>query len=298
MKKNRTVIMVLFFFLGLLVLLYPSISDFYNQKKQSKVIVDYESLLEKYSPEDYSELFERADLYNKELALQKVPYLSYNKIKDYDEILDVDGHGMIGYISIDKIKVELPIYHGTSEQVLSVASGHLQGSSLPVGGAGTHAVISAHRGLPTTKLFTDLDKLEIGDTFTVTVLDRVITYEVDQISTVTPNKISDLKIGPDSDYLTLMTCTPYGINTHRLLVRGHRTENTKKKVYVTTEAFRVSNLVMTPLVGIPIVFTILILIILKPVDIVSKSQLKEQFIYPTRAKREFGGEKNEKTRYK
>ena len=175
MKKNRTIIMVLFFFVGLLVLLYPSISDFYNQKRQSKVIVDYESLLEKYSKNDYTKLFEEADEYNKQLASYKFPYLSYKKLKNYNKILDVNGTGVMGYISIDKIKVELPIYHGTSEQVLSIAAGHLEGSSFPVGGIGTHSVLSAHRGLPSSKLFTDLNKLEIGDTFTVTILDRLIT---------------------------------------------------------------------------------------------------------------------------
>ena len=266
MKKNRTIIMVLFFFVGLLVLLYPSISDFYNQKRQSKVIVDYEALLEKYSNKDYTELFEKADKYNQQLASYKVPYLSYKKIENYNETLDVNGTGMMGYISIDKIKVELPIYHGTSEQVLSVAVGHLEGSSFPVGGKGTHSVLSAHRGLPSSKLFTDLDKLEIGDTFTVTILDRLITYEVDQIEIVEPNDLKKLQIDPEKDYITLMTCTPYGINTHRLLVRGTRIENAKEKTYITTEAFRISNLIVTPLVALPIIFVILLIIIFKPIE--------------------------------
>ena len=291
MKKNRTVIMVLFFFVGLLVLLYPSISDFYNQKRQSKVIVDYEALLEKYNLADYTELFAEADKYNQQLASYKVPYLSYKKIKNYNKILDVNGDGMMGYISIDKIKVELPIYHGTSEQVLSAAVGHLEGSSFPVGGKGTHAVLSAHRGLPTTKLFTDLDKLEIGDIFTVTILDRLITYEVDQIEIVKPDDITNLEIDPEEDYLTLMTCTPYGINSHRLLVRGRRIENIKAKAYITTEAFKISILVVAPMVALPIVFVLLLLLIFKPVEN-DFNKIKEMYIYPSKTK--VGGIKNGK----
>ena len=265
MKKNRTIIMVLFFFVGLLILLYPSISDFYNQKRQSIVIVDYEALLEKYSKKDYTELFEEANNYNQKLASYKIPYLSYKKIENYNEILDVNETGMMGYISIDKIKVELPIYHGTSEQVLSVAVGHLEGSSFPVGGKGTHSVLSAHRELPSSKLFTDLNKLEIGDTFTITILDRLITYEVDQIVIVEPSDLKKLEIDPEKDYVTLMTCTPYGINTHRLLVRGTRIENAKEKIYITTEAFKISNLIVTPLVALPIIFLLLLIIIFKPI---------------------------------
>lgn len=266
MKKNRTIIMVLFFFMGLLVLLYPSISDFYNQKRQSKVIVDYESAIEKYSTDDYTELFEKAANYNSKLASYKYPYLYYKELQDYNEILDINNNGMMGYISIDKIKVELPIYHGTNEQVLSVAVGHLEGSSFPIGGKGNHSVLSAHRGLPSSKLFTDLDKLELGDTFTITILDRVMTYEINQIETVKPDDLKELKIESDKDYITLMTCTPYGINTHRLLVRGTRIENAKPKIYITTEAFQISNLITTPLVALPIILLLLLIIIFKPID--------------------------------
>ncbi len=294
MKKNRTIIMVLFFFMGLLVLLYPSISDFYNQKVMSKEIGNYEEIIKELTKEDYSNFFEEANKYNEKLASYEDPFLSYKKVKNYKNTINIDGNGMMGYVSIDKIKVELPIYHGTSEQVLSVAVGHLEGSSLPVGGKGTHAVLSAHRGLPSTKLFTDLDKLEIGDVFTITVLDQLLTYEIDQIEIVEPHDITNLKIDPEQDYVTLMTCTPYGINTHRLLVRGHRIENTEKPAYVTTEAFRVSNLTTTPLVAVPIVLTILIIIILQPVNMISKKRLKEMSIYPSRAKSELGGSKNEK----
>ena len=266
-KNNKTIIMILFFFVGLLVLLYPAISDFYNQKRQSKVIVDYESLLEKYSQNDYTQLFDEADKYNKELASLKYPYIYYKELKNYNKILDVNNTGMMGYISIDKIKVELPIYHGTSEQVLSVAVGHLEGSSFPVGGLGTHSVLSAHRGLPSSKLFTDLNKIEIGDVFEITVLDKKLTYQVDQIRVVEPNDVTELRIKENEDYVTLMTCTPYGINSHRLLVRGTRIENiSDKKIYVTTEAFRISNLIVAPIVASPIIMVLLLIVVFQPID--------------------------------
>lgn len=293
MKKNKTIIMVLFFFMGLLILLYPSLSDFYNQKVQSQVIVDYEKLLEKYSDEDYSEQFAKANKYNQKLSKLSDPYLMYNSLKNYNDIININGNGMMGYISIDKIKVELPIYHGTSEDVLSVAVGHLEGSSLPVGGKGTHSVLSAHRGLPSTKLFTDLDKLEIGDTFTITILDQLLTYEIDQIEIVKPDNIDNLAIDPNEDYLTLMTCTPFGVNTHRLLVRGKRTENAKKPTFVTTEAFRISTLTVTPIVAIPIILIILLIIIFQPIKNYNKNKLIEEYIFPSKVKKESGGQEDE-----
>lgn len=296
MKKSKTIIMVLFFFMGLLIWLYPSLSDFYNQKVQSQVIVDYEALLEKYTEEDYSEIFEKASEYNEKLRKLADPYLLYKKLKNYNNLIDVNGNGMMGYISIDKIKVELPIYHGTSENVLSNAVGHLEGSSLPVGGLGTHAVLSAHRGLPSSKLFTDVDKLEIGDTFSITVLNQMYTYEIDQITIVEPQDLSDLVIDPKKDYVTLMTCTPYGINTHRLLVRGHRIENQEKPQYITTEAFKISTLTVTPLVAVPIILILLIIIVFQPIKNDNKAKLIEAYTHPSRAKKEFGGLTNEKNK--
>ena len=163
-----------------------------------------------------------------------------SKLAGYEKTLDITGTGIMGYISIPKIKVELPIYHGTEDGVLQIACGHLEGSSLPVGGASTHAVLSAHRGLPSAKLFTNLDKLETEDTFTITILDRVLTYQVDEIAIVLPSETDKLQIEEGKDYCTLMTCTPYGINTHRLLVRGHRVETVKEKnIHVTAEAFQI-----------------------------------------------------------
>lgn len=283
MKKRKTIIiMVLLFFMGLLILLYPSISDFHNQKVQSKSIVDYEALLKNINNDEYEEIFKDADEYNKKLAKLPNQFFNYKSVKNYKKTLNIDDNGMMGYISIDKIKVELPIYHGTSEDVLSKAVGHIEGSSLPVGGIGTHSVLSAHRGLPSSLLFTNLDKLEIGDVFTITTLNRTLTYQVDKILIVNPKEITSLKIDKNNDYVTLVTCTPYGINTHRLLVRGKRIENIKEKLFVTTEAFKISAFVVTPIVSIPMIITLLISIIFKPVT--NKRKIKEKYIYPNKNK--------------
>ncbi len=184
----------------------------------------------------------------------------------YTDTLDVSGTGIMGYITISKIGVELPIYHGTSDGVLQVAAGHLEGSSLPVGGAGTHAVISAHRGLPSAKLFTNLDELEVGDTFTITVLDRVLTYEVDQISIVLPTETDLLQPVEGKDYVTLMTCTPYGINTHRLLVRGKRIENAEnqKHIRVTADALRIEPIIVAPALAVPMLLVVLVVMLAVP----------------------------------
>lgn len=281
-KRKTTIIMVLLFFMGLLILLYPSISDFHNQKVQSKSIVDYEALLKNINNDEYEEIFKDADEYNKKLAKLPNQFFDYKSVKNYKKTLNIDDNGMMGYISIDKIKVELPIYHGTSEDVLSKAVGHIEGSSLPVGGIGTHSVLSAHRGLPSSLLFTNLDKLEIGDVFTITTLNRMLTYQVDKILIVNPKEITSLKIDKNNDYVTLVTCTPYGINTHRLLVRGKRIENIKEKLFVTTEAFKISAFVVTPIVSIPMIITLLISIIFKPVT--NKRKIKEKYIYPNKNK--------------
>ena len=285
MKKNKTtIIMVLFFFIGLAILLYPSISNFYNQKVQSKAIIDYESILNNIKKEDYTDYFNKADEYNKKLLSMKRPLLTYKNIKNYNKILNLNDHGMMGYLTIDKIKVELPIYHGTSADVLSKAVGHLEGTSLPVGGSGTHSVLSAHRGLPSFKLFTDLDKLELGDTFVINVLDQTLTYQIDKITIVKPNQVNDLKIEKDKDYVTLLTCTPYGINTHRLLVRGVRIENiNNKKLFVTTEGFKISKLVVMPLVAIPLILILLLIILFKPIE--KRIDFKE-FVYPNKKGKE------------
>lgn len=265
-SNASTIILVAIFFVGLSVLLYPTISDFWNEKRQSQAIINYDDLIVNLTPEDYSESFRKADDYNKKIREMSAPFLSHKKLEDeYYDILDVNGNGMMGYITIDKIKVQLPIYHGTSDQVLNSAVGHVEGSSLPVGGKSTHSVLSAHRGLPSAKLFTNLDKLVVGDIFTIRILDKTITYQVDQILIVLPQKIDDLYITQGEDYCTLVTCTPYGINTHRMLVRGTRIENIEpeKVINVITEAYQVDPLIVTPAVAAPMLGILLIVLLVR-----------------------------------
>ncbi len=255
MKKHlSTILLVLVFLVGLSVVLYPTVSDWVNRRNASRALVSYDETVNALSDADYEAYFAAADDYNRRLAATENAFYKPELVSGYEQTLDLTGTGIMGYITIQKIGVELPIYHGTGEGVLQVAAGHLEGSSLPVGGAGTHAVISAHRGLPSAKLFTNLDELEVGDTFTVTVLDRVLTYEVDLISIVLPNETDLLQPVPGKDYLTLMTCTPYGINTHRLLVRGHRVETVEnqKHIRVTADAVRVQPAVVAPLLAVPL----------------------------------------------
>ena len=223
MKKHlSTILLVLLFFVGLSVVLYPTVSDWWNQRHASRAIAGYDETAQSLTPENTDACFAAADDYNARLAADPDAFYDPEKIAGYEDTLNISGTGIMGYITIDKINVQLPIYHGTSDSVLQVGVGHLEGTSLPVGGASTHCVLSAHRGLPSAVLFTNLDRLEAGDTFTVTVLDRLLTYEVDQISIVLPEQVQDLLITDGQDYMTLMTCTPYGVNTHRLLVSATR----------------------------------------------------------------------------
>ena len=261
-----TILLVAIFFVGLSVMLYPTISDFWNEKRQSQAIINYDDLIVDLTPEDYTKLFDAADKYNEKLRNMSFPFLSHKSIaNEYYSTLDVNGNGMMGYITIEKIKVQLPIYHGTSDQVLNSAVGHVEGSSIPVGGVSTHAVLSAHRGLPSAKLFTNLDKLEKGDVFTIRILDRTITYQVDQILIVLPEETDALNVVPGEDYCTLVTCTPYGINTHRMLVRGTRIENIEpdRVINVITEAYQIDPLIVTPAVAAPILGLLLIYLIAK-----------------------------------
>ena len=266
-SRKSTIILLVTFFIGLSVLLYPSISSYWNSKTQSEAIVDYEAMLSQYKPEDYTALFEAADQYNADLAALPMPFRDHPQLDaQYWNTLDVSGTGMMGYISVPKINQELPVYHGTSEGVLAVAVGHLQGSSLPVGGETTHSVVSAHRGLPSAVLFTHLDRMEPGDTFSFTILDRTITYEVDQIRIVEPDDLSLIGIEPGREYCTLLTCTPYGINTQRLLVRGHEIDATQQRsLYVTNEAYRVDTLIVMPIVALPIITVLLVYVMFAPV---------------------------------
>lgn len=261
MRKNlSTIILILIFLVGLSVMLYPSVSNAVNRKHQSRAVAGYAEEVEQLSDADYQAYFDAADAYNRQLNTTPNAFYKPDLVSGYAQTLDISGTGIMGYITIPKISVELPIYHGTDEGVLQVAAGHLEGSSLPVGGAGTHAVISAHRGLPSAKLFTNLDQLEVGDTFTITVLDRVLTYEVDKISIVLPTETDELKIAEGKDYVTLMTCTPYGINTHRLLVRGRRVETPDqyKHLRVTAEALKIEPIIVAPIMALPMLLILLI----------------------------------------
>ena len=266
-SKKSTIILLVSFFIGLSVLLYPSISSYWNSKTQSEAIVDYETMLSLYKPEDYTALFDAADAYNRELVKLDRPFHQYRELEEtYWKTLDVSGTGMMGYITVPKISQELPVYHGTSDGVLAVAVGHFQGSSLPVGGVNTHSVVSAHRGLPTAVLFTHLDRMEVGDTFYFTILDRTITYEVDQVRIVEPEDLELIQISGGKDYCTLLTCTPYGINSHRLLVRGHQIDASQKRnLYIANEAYRIDTLIVMPIVALPIIFVLLVYVMFAPV---------------------------------
>ena len=227
-KKIINLFIGILFIAGLSLLIYPSFSNYWNQRHQTKAIAGYEEKVEDLTLKQYEKLWNDAVSYNKNL--RHTMYALDEEKNVYNETLDVTGTGMMGYVEIPKINVSLPIYHGTDAEILQIAIGHIPGTSLPVGGESTHCVISGHRGLPSAELFTDIDQLKIGDTFMLQILDQTLYYEVDQIKTVLPTEKDDLKIVEGQDYCTLMTCTPYGVNTHRLLVRGHRINKTNLRV--------------------------------------------------------------------
>ncbi|XCP84622.1 class C sortase [Roseburia hominis] len=262
MKKDRgSTILVFIFFIGLSVVLYPFISDYWNSRTQSRAIATYSDMVAQMDEADCETLLEEANAFNRALLDLDFPFTEYESLGNYEEILDISGTGIMGYVTIPILGVELPIYHGTDEGVLQVAVGHLAGSSFPVGGTGTHAVISAHRGLPSAKLFSDLDEMMEGDTFSITVLNQTVTYEVDQIRIVLPEEVKELEIDAGKDYCTLMTCTPYGINSHRLLVRGIRTEG-QVTAYIPADATRVSSTLVSIALAIPMVFILLIILLI------------------------------------
>jgi len=267
LSRKATIILLVSFFVGLCVLLYPSFSSYWNSITQSEAIIDYESMLANYKPEDYSELFAAAEEYNHKLAALNLPLQQYQTLgQEYWKTLDITGTGMMGYLTVPKINQELPVYHGTSESILSFAVGHFQGTSLPVGGEGNHCVVSAHRGLPTAVLFTHLDRMEVGDLFYFTILDRTFTYEVDQIRIVDPDDLTLIQMEDAKDYCTLLTCTPYGINTQRLLVRGHQVDARQtRNLYIANEAYRVDTLIVMPMVALPIIVVLLIYVMFVPV---------------------------------
>ena len=269
MKKKGnhliTILLVLIFLLGLSLLLYPAVSDYWNSKHQTRAIAVYSEEVSGLDEDQYQALWEAAAAYNASLLERDNAYLLTEEQKAaYEQLLNVSGLGIMGYIEIPSIDCSLPIYHGTEESVLQIAIGHLEWTSLPVGGESTHCVLSGHRGLPSAKLFTNLDKLQEGDVFLLRVLDEVLTYEVDQILIVEPQETGALRIVEGEDLCTLVTCTPYGINTHRLLVRGHRIENAPEArlVRVTADAVQIEPLLVAPIVALPMLLMLLILLLL------------------------------------
>ena len=266
--KKSTIILFVACILGLSLLLYPTISDYWNSKHATQAIVTYVEALEEIDDTDYQAIWESAIEYNKLLLERDNEFSLTPELRErYFKEMNVTEDGLMGYVEISKLGVSLPLYHGTTEDVLQRAIGHIEWSSLPTGGESTHCVVSGHRGLPSAKLLTDLDKLREGDLFTLTILGEVLTYEVDQIRTVEPADASELLIREGKDYCTLVTCTPYGINTHRLLVRGHRIETlTKENVYVVSEAVVIDPLIVAPIVAFPFLFILLMIVLFKRPD--------------------------------
>lgn len=267
MKKGTftNIILVLILIVGLSLLLYPSFSDYWNSLHQTRVIKMYSEQVATLDNEHYKAIIDEAKEYNKLLLERDNPYYLPDDLKElYNQRLNLSGNGVIGYVEVPSINCFLPIYHGTEEVVLQVGIGHLEWTSLPTGGESTHCVISGHRGLPSAKLFTDLDKLREGDVFMLHVLEETLTYEVDQILIVEPTQIEDLLIVDGKDLCTLFTCTPYAVNTHRLLVRGHRIENLKENVQlrVTSDAMRIEPLLIAIILFIPILLLELILVMI------------------------------------
>lgn len=275
-KHLVTLIIIAILILGLLIMFYPAIAEYWNSFHQTRAIASYMESVSSMDDDEYDRLINSARAYNRNISETGIHWLMTDEEKaEYEKELDFTQTGIMGYIEIDKIDVMLPIYHGTSEAVLQTSIGHIEGSSLPVGcesfnrktgelddqTESNHIVLSGHRGLPSAKLFSDLDKLVEGDTFTISVLNETFTYQVDQIRIVLPEDLSDLYLENGKDYCTLVTCTPYGINTHRLLVRGHRVGNAHGDQKVVADALQIDKLYIAPFIGIPIILILLIILI-------------------------------------
>ena len=265
--KNKliNIFLILALVAGLSLLLYPTVSDYWNSLHASQAVASYDQAVKSMDEDKYDELLQRAGQYNRDLFLRGTLFaLTDEEREDYNSQLDIDGSGVMGYIEIPTIKVSLPIYHGTSDDVLQVAVGHLEWSSLPVGGESTHCVLSGHRGLPSAKLFTNLDQLAEGDLFVIRTLDEVLTYEVDRILIVLPSELQALAAEEGKDLCTLVTCTPYGVNSHRMLVRGHRVDNQSEAVRLTADAIRIDPLLVAPIAAISLLLALLLLLSAAP----------------------------------
>lgn len=271
-EQKVNLILCLIILIGIGLISYPSVADWWNSFHESRAVASYAAAVSDLSTEDYDRLFAEAEAYNQRLAQTGVNWsMSEEEIQEYNNILAVSDSGIMGYIDIPKIRQTLPIYHGTDDVVLQIAIGHLAWTSFPVGGESTHCVVSGHRGLPSARLFTDLDKLVVGDIWTMTVLNRTVTYEVDQILIVEPEDLSELQIIQGKDYCTLMTCTPYGINSHRLLVRGHRIANLDGYANVTADAMQVDRTLVAMVLA-----AIMLLILLIHLLVTSSKWYKER----------------------
>ncbi|WP_019678122.1 class C sortase [Ruminococcus flavefaciens] len=261
-RKRDIIIPFIFgviFLVSLSVMFYPTFSNWWNKRHQARAVASYKRSVAQIDNSETERMLREAHDYNEKLAGLYAPFTNFKQIAGYDDILDISGTGIMGYVSVPSINVELPIYHGTSEGVLQIASGHIQGSSFPVGGVSTHAVISGHRGLPSARLFTDLDRIVDGDTFTINVLNEVLTYEVESIMVILPDDTDKLAIIPGEDEVTLMTCTPYGVNSHRLLIRGHRIETFyDRKIKVAADALQVDSMTVIPVVFVPLLMMLLV----------------------------------------
>lgn len=259
-KINAIIIAILI--AGIALISYPSIANWWNSFHQTRAIMSYADAVANLNAEDYDRIWKNAKEYNKELGESGFNWHQTDaELKEYEKQLDVDGTGVMGYIDIPIIRVQLPLYHGIDETVLQTAIGHLSPTSLPVGGKNSHCSLSGHRGLPSARLFTDLDKLREGDTWTINVMDRTLTYEVDQVRIVEPEDLSELQLEKKKDYCTLITCTPYGINTHRLLVRGHRIPNSLGDANMIADALQIQPVYVAPVVAAPILLILLILLL-------------------------------------
>lgn len=266
MKKHlHIIILILVAFVGLSLLLYPTVSNYINSLHQSEVVAHYKEATDELDNSEIEKIKSDAEKYNLKLLNSKQRFISGDSVGEtYKSLLNFSDNGMMGYISIDKLGVQFPIYHGTSETILSNGIGHLEGSSLPVGGENTHCVLTGHRGVASSELFTNLDKIDAGDEFTLTVLDNVLTYKVDKISIVEPTDDSMLFVEDGEDYVTLMTCTPYAVNTHRLLVRGVRTETDTQSSYnITPDAVLVDSNLVAIFVSLPMIIIFVTWIFLK-----------------------------------
>jgi sortase A len=260
-RKLPNIILAIFFIVGLCIFLYPSVSDFINEWVQKQEVSNYQSKVSELSDETYEKLIADAVEYNETLVGNKLAENQENLDEDkYNKLLSIDGSSMIGYLKIPKIDVRLPIYHNTDQSTLEIGIGHFEGTSLPVPGQTVHTVLSGHTGLPSSKLLTDLVELEVGDTFSIIVLNQIYTYEVDQILVVEPDDTEALELVDNKQYATIVTCTPYGINTHRLLVRGELIENTVN-TDVVADGVIVDSSTMIAIIAIPLIIILFIIMI-------------------------------------